>query len=127
MSDPAAYRLSLTIDGPGVSWDVFVHAARSLSTLIRSVDMEASGGPPAVTWVIESITKASPLAVELKAHAASADVKPETVRRTVAAVATGMRTIQKRAKRPRYFNDRALAAAKDLADLRPDKLTSIKV
>lgn len=105
MSDPDAYRLSLTIDGPEVSWDIFVQAARSLATIIRSVDVEASGGSPTVTWVIENISKASPLAINLTAHPARTNVKPESVRRTVAAVATGMRTIQQRARRPQYFND----------------------
>lgn len=123
-----AYRLSLSLDGPAVAWDVFVRAARSWNVLLRSVDREvASGGQPNVTWEIESITKASPLSIELIAGPARAEVEPETVMRTVKALADGLKTIQSGARRPAYFSDRALESAKELAELHDKNLTFIKV
>jgi len=125
--DSGAYRLSLTLDGPEVAWDAFVQAARSWNGLLRSVDRQVAGGQPNVTWVIQSISKASPLLIELVAHPARAEVKPEMVRKTVKAVTQGLRTIQHSARRPQYFSDRALANAKDLAELHERNVTSIKV
>lgn len=123
-----AYRLSLSLDGPAVAWDVFVKAARAWNVLLRSVDREvASGGPTNVTWEIETITKASPLSVGLLAGPSRADVDPAVVLRTVKAVTDGLKVIQGSAKRPAYFSDRALESAKELAELQDKNLTSIKV
>lgn len=127
-SDAEAYRLSLSLDGPAVAWDVFVRAARAWNVLLRSVDREvASGGPTNVTWEIETITKASPLSVALVAAPSRPEVTPAVVLRTVKAVTEGLRTIQREAHRPAYFSDRALESAKELAELHDRNLTSIKV
>lgn len=124
-----AYRLSLSLDGPEVAWDVFVRAARAWNALLRSVDREvASGGPTNVTWEIETITKASPLSVGLIAAPSRTDVDSGTVLRTVKALTDGLKTLQgPKARRPIYFSDRALESAKELAELHDKNLTSIKV
>ena len=128
MSDAQGFRLSLTLDGPEVAWDVFVLAASNLNTILRSVDRSMSGEDrPTVTWVIESITKASPLAIELAALPATTAVKPKAVKQTVQTVAQGLRMIERRAKRPAHFSDRALGAAKALAELHDRNLTAIRV
>ncbi len=126
--DAEAFRLSLTLDGPEVPWGAFVKAAGSWNALLRSVDREVAGGSRSnVTWVIESINKGSPLFVELIAQPARAEVKPEVVKKTVGAVAEGLRVIQQEARRPAYFSDRSLESAKELAELHDQNLTVIRV
>lgn len=124
-SDP--FRLSLTLDGPEVAWGAFVEAARSWNALLRSVDREVAGGRPNVTWVIQSISKASPVFIELAASPARADVKTEEVRKTVRAVTQGLKMIERGPRRPDYFSDRALESAKQLAELHDKNVTGIRV
>ncbi|MFL5799166.1 MAG: hypothetical protein ACJ77A_14700 [Actinomycetota bacterium] len=124
----AAERFSLTLDGPGLTWANFVQASEALDGIMKSVDRSVSeSAEPSVRWIIRSISKASPLVVEIEGRPARNDVKQAVVRKTVGAVANGIRRLQRRAERPPFFSDRALEKAKMLADLRGKNLSDIRV
>jgi hypothetical protein len=128
--NPEAERFSLTLDGPGLTWANFVQASEAIDGILKSVDRSLSeSAEPSVRWIIRSISKASPLIVEIQAEPARVEVKQVVVRRTVSAVTDGIRQLQRqrRPKRPPYFSDRALEKAKALADLGSKNVSDIRV
>lgn len=120
--------LFFSLDGPEVLWDVFLEGARSFNAILRSVESEVSGSKPGIQWVIHTFSKSSPLLVELVGKPVDLDAQSfDTVSKTVNAVSDGLRQIESEARRPKYFNDRALASTKALAELRDRNVTSIRV
>jgi hypothetical protein len=110
---PAVVRFE--VDADELPAQQFLDMAGDFIALLREVDREMA--PQArVRWVIDSISKSSPLLVALRPETSSPKATKAVRRSIVSAVNGGIRTVQARAVRPAHFTDRALEKAKALVE-----------
>ena len=108
--------LTLDIEGSKWSFDKCIKAQKQLATLLHEVDRTvAEQKRPAVDWVISQVQGGS---IHLTLEAIPNDkVQPRQIAEVIKVVEAGMTNIVKMPERPRYFSDKALDSAKNLAKL----------
>lgn len=112
MSGKSNEDVRLELDAPLVTLSTLVTAAGTFANLVLEVSKEFRGGE-SVQWTVEL----EPGSIVLPTKPQLPDQDREAL---VRAVATGLVTVEERAERPPYFNDRALIQARTLANLSTD-------
>ncbi len=106
-------KLTLDLEGSRIPADRFRRAVNAFLDLVEEVGREVSGRR--VDWI-----------VSVKGGSAHLSARPEVAVRVPAAqiikaISSGMRLVERRAQRPRYFSDEALASARELASVADGK------
>lgn len=118
--------LHLHLSAEGVPLSRLLDAQNAFLQLANEVARTvAETAETPATWVVSEIREGS-LELVLRPEP-NANVPIDVMPRIVTAIARGVASLQRRARRPPYFSDRALERAKDLAKLRGDKLPLIEV
>jgi hypothetical protein len=107
--------LFLTFDAPILRAADMLAAIGALLHVAEEV-AAATADDARFDWIVETVSKSSPLAVRLAPrarHRTGAGVAQGVMLRVV----DGMRTVQDEAERPEFFTDRALKEARDLSKL----------
>ncbi len=114
MSESHNHQVVLNLDGR-VSPSEFLRGVRDFFDLIRSVSQAVTGEEGGIDWNI-SVKGGSNLIVAQGTPSGSSTI--ETVIRTVTAIGEGVTALESGTEeRPRYFSDKALEKAKDIASL----------
>lgn len=104
------------IDTDDLPFQRFLEIASDFIAVLREVDRDVA--PQAgVSWLIESISKSSPLALALRPVASNRNVGAALPRNLVRTVNSGIKRVQQRAERPAHFTDRALEKARALVEV----------
>jgi hypothetical protein len=117
--------LQLKLDAREVSLAQLVSASSIFAALLREVSREYTGSERAVKWTVE--VHGGSVTLPIKGRSTSDRLAEEEVPEIVAAVVSGIKTLNERPTRPRYFNDQALREAKALANLVNEELPRIAV
>lgn len=104
-----------TIDTADLAFQRFLDMGEELIAVLREVDHEVA--PEAqMRWVIETISKASPLILGVRPVPQRPKTPVSVPRNVVRTVNAGIRDVQRRAERPAHFTDRALEKARALVE-----------
>lgn len=105
-------KLTLELEGPRITAERFTRAVGAFFDLIGEVSSQVSGEKKSVEWIV-SVSKGS-ISLTAAAEPQAPNIQvPEIVR----AVYTGMKELESKPKGPKFFSDRALEKARELADV----------
>lgn len=104
------------LDSDEITLSRFLRAAQTFLSFIVEVATDVVGRD-GVHWVIEDVSKNSPLHLEVRPVGAREGVKARQLMELTSAISRGIATVQARPERPRHFSDRALENVKELAEL----------
>jgi hypothetical protein len=108
--------LELDLGGEEVALQHLVSGASTFAALLREVGREYLGtSQDPARWIVQ--VRPGSVKLPLRPVPALDDVSPSSLPRVANAVADGMAMLDGAAKRPPYFNDKALGQAKALANL----------
>lgn len=108
--------LTLDLSGPRITADHFASAVNAFLDLIEQVSKDMAGASNAVVWII-SVSEGSALVNAVpEVVQGRTSVRPPHL---VEAISRGMKLVELRAQRPRYFSDSALRIVRDLGKV-PD-------
>ncbi len=112
-------RLTIRVAGPGsaqrVTVDILIKTLEETLIILHSLAQRLSSEE--LEWEIVRIRMKSPLSITLAPRENGARKIRQTGARVVKAYFDGMRTIQKKPQVPTYFDEPALSAAKEIAEL----------
>src|SRR6058998_97738 len=92
-------------DADEVQFPRFLRMAENFLAVLHEVDHDMAPGA-GVQWVVETISKSSPLVLALRPAFSNPKAAPTAVRRRlVKTVNDGIRTVQRKAVRPPHFTD----------------------
>jgi len=113
MAKNALHKLTLRIEGPRITADRFVKAVSSFVALINDVSETVTNEHSAFRWLV-SVERGSAV-VHFKPEPYKAN--PHLIAPSLRAINDGIKMIRKRPERPRFWSDRALRNAKELAEV----------
>jgi hypothetical protein len=111
--NPRKNTVTLEINGPEITADVFGRSVRLFFDLINDVAVDVAGKPKAIQWMI-SVEEGS---IGLCATARSANGSPQLAGKTVGAIRSGIEAIGQRKRRPAHFSDNALTKLFELGNI----------
>jgi hypothetical protein len=130
MADPTE-----TIEGPAVAWRFdapqlslsrFAELMTELGALLRDIQSEVVPGG-GVQWIVETISKSSPLALSVTPVAQKTRVPKARLRACSTTVTNGLRQIQRKPVRPANFSDQALKRAHKIVTMTRSQSARIQV
>jgi hypothetical protein len=115
LEDSAAH-LELDLDAPEVALQHLVSAASTFAALLREVARAYLGtAQDPVRWIVE--VRPGSVKLPLRPTPALEQVSPSAFPEVIATVTEGIALLDRTAKRPAHFTDKALEQAKALANL----------
>lgn len=121
-------RVTLTLDGPELTWEVFVEAGNDLTGILQEVEAKLTTvSKSRIRWVVSELSKRSPATVVLEGRATNGTVSPSTIQEVAGATASGLKALQEGAAWPPHFTEEALEKAKRLGDLIGDRVSELSV
>ncbi len=125
MSGSDEDRLTLEFGSGRIPAEIFGRGVEAFLALIREVSSRVAGGSDAIRWYV-SVSQGSAL---VHASPEPVDVGIETARTVVRSVQRGVGSLFSRSERPEHFSDKALHAARVLAEIatRDDEANPIPV
>lgn len=112
----SAGKISIHLGKPDVSFRDFAEAIEEQMTIVSEVLAEMGVPASAVRWVIDELHTGS-AGGTFRAEVATKKASEERVLAGIQAAGAGVEQLNRGAARPRYFNDRALHAARRLSEL----------
>jgi hypothetical protein len=109
-------QLTLDLEAGQIPADRFRRAVNSFLDLVDAVSGEIVGGDAKIRWVV-TVRGGS-------AHLSAMPdplIAPAPAIQVVKAISRGMRTVERNARRPKFFSDAALASARELATVADGK------
>jgi hypothetical protein len=110
---PAGPSVVWQLDAPVIPLGRLEEFVRDLLTLLNDVQADVLRGSGA-QWIVETISKASPLALRVAPQATRKGVTKRDLTRVTKSVSAGLREVQRRPVRPVGYSDRALLSAQRL-------------
>lgn len=118
--------VALSLDAPELSINRIAELFGELAGLLREVQSEAAPGG-GIQWMVESISKSSPLAITVAPYGQKSRVPKARLRACSTSVTNGLRQIQKKPVRPRNWSDQALTRAHKIVTTARNQNASIQV
>lgn len=124
MKQKAEYKVTLELDGPKITSDKFVRAVNAFFGMVNDVSKQVSGKNSALSWV-----------VSVESGSARINAMPEptelsdwdTIPPILKAIEESTTSIESGSDIPRYFSDHGLERMRDLASIKDDGVSSIRL
>ena len=94
---------------------------------LREVGQDVAGAPKDALRYVVTAARGGSFAIEVEPQVARRTVSASVIPRIVKSVTAGIRILERSAKRPRHFTDRALVRLRDLALLKGPEIPAVKV
>lgn len=103
-------------------------ALKAWNDFLREVGREVAGvvGRDAVRYIVTE-AKGGSLTLGVRPQPAQANVSPAMMPRIAKTITSGIRTLERSARRPKHFNETALLRLRDLATLRGPEIPAVKI